>query len=293
MIDPKQKKFIVLGVVSILFLFLIWSIAPPRNFPKDSILSIPDGSGLYVVGQLLEQEGFIRSPFWFRSVAIMLSGERRMKAGQYFFDTPESSVKLAWRILHGDYKVETVKLTIPEGFTNEKISDLFGERFTLFDNTTFLVTAPEGYLFPDTYFIQLTATASSTIKLMQDNFDRKVLPLLPEIEKSKHTLHDIVVMASLIEGETNNQKDREMVSSILWKRLRLGMLLQVDVERKTYEFKGLPEKPINNPGLASIKAAIYPTTTPYLYYLTGNDGKMHYAKTFDEHKQNIVKYLTR
>ena len=71
------------------------------------------------------------------------------------------------------------------------------------------------------------------------------------------------------------------------------MPLQVDVEMNTYEFPGLPESPINNPGLLSIKASLHPTTTPYLYYLTGKDGKMRYAKTFDEHKKNIIKYLSQ
>ena len=83
-----------------------------------------------------------------------------------------------------------------------------------------------------------------------------------------------------------------MASDILWKRLKLGMPLQIDSEMGTYEFIGLPENPINNPGIVSIEAAIHPTSTPYLYFLTGKDRKMHYAKTFNEHKENIIKYLS-
>ncbi len=214
-----------------------------------------------------------------------------MKAGQYYFLEPENPFSIAWRVYHGKYNIDAEKITIPEGFTVEKISALFDERFPFFDNALFEASAPEGYLFPDTYFIPVTATASSTIKLLHDNFIRKTFPLIPDIEKSVHNLEDTIIMASLIEGEANNQKDREMVSDVLWKRLKIGMALQVDVEKKTYEFQGLPDKPINNPGLDAIRAAIKPTTTPYLYYLTGNDGLMHYAKTFDEHKANIEKYL--
>ncbi|MEK7135331.1 MAG: endolytic transglycosylase MltG [Patescibacteria group bacterium] len=290
--EASQKKIIASFLFGITFVLIVWGVAPPEKYPTGTIVTIPEGAGLYQVGELLEEEQVVRSQFWFRTVAILLGGERRLQAGQYFLSRPESVAVIAWRILHGDYDIERVKLTIPEGFTVEKISTLFNEKFASFDHKTFLRTAPEGYLFPDTYFMPVTATASSTIKLLKDNFIRKIFDVMPEIERSGKSLEDVVVMASLIEGEANNQSDRELVSAILWKRLKIGMPLQVDVEKKTYEFQGLPEAPINNPGLLSIEAALRPTTTPYLYYLTGKDGKMYYAKTFDEHKANIAKYLS-
>jgi UPF0755 protein len=73
--------------------------------------------------------------------------------------------------------------------------------------------------------------------------------------------------------------------------MRIGMPLQVDVATSTYKVKGLPLVPINNPGLTSITAVINPTYTDYLYYITGKDGLMYYAKTFNDHKRNIQKYL--
>lgn len=287
--DKKPALFFVFGLV---FILLVWGFSPPKDFPTGQIVSVPEGLGLYSVGETLKKERVIRSPFWFRAMAILMGGERRLQAGEYYLPEPQPVALIAWRILHGGHEIETVKVTVPEGFTVGKISKLFGSRFSFFDNAVFERTAPEGYLFPDTYFVPVTATASSTVKLMRDNFTRKVSELTPEIEKSKKSLESIIVMASLIEGETKTQKDRELVSEILWKRLKIGMPLQVDVEKKTYEFQGLPSSPINNPGLASIKAAIYPAaSTPYLYYLTGHDGKMYYAKTFEEHKTNIAKYL--
>lgn len=290
--EYKQERIVFLFISSLLLLLIVWGIVPPKKFPSNSIIEVPEGAGLYVVGELLQEENVIRSPFWFRTIAIVLGGERKLKAGQYYMNSPENVFTLAWRILHGDYNVETVKITIPEGFTIDKISKLFPtEKFTLFDRKTFEQMAPEGYLFPDTYFIPVTATASTTIKLMKDNFARKIFKFIPTIEFSKRTLEETIVMASLIEAEANNKEDREIISSILWKRLRLGMPLQVDSEKGTYEYQGLPKEPINNPGLVSIEAAISPTSTPYLYFLTGKDGKMYYAKTFEEHKANIAKYL--
>lgn len=264
---------------------------PPKEFPTGNIITVEEGSGLHTLTMNLKEHKVIRSPFWFRAFAIMLGGERDMKAGEYYLEKPQGPFVLAWRILHGKYDIESLKITVPEGFTVEKISKLFDDRFPHFDNQYFESVAPEGYLFPDTYFVPVTATASSTIKIMRDNFIRKIFTVMPDIEKSGKTTEEIIVMASLIEGETNTQEDREIVSGILWKRLKIGMPLQVDVEMKTYEFPGLPKEPINNPGLNSIKAAIHPTTTPYLYYLTGDDGKMYYSKTFDEHVEKKLKYI--
>ena len=268
-------------------------LTPPGDFPSGSIITVAEGSGLEVLSYELEKENVIRSPFWFRVAAILFGGERDMKAGQYYLERPQSPFVMAWRIHHGRHNIESIKITVPEGFTVKKISALFDTRFPFFDNSLFEKTASEGYLFPDTYFMPVTATATSSVKIMRDNFIRKIFSVMPEIESSGKELEDIIALASLIEGETNNQTDREIVSGILWKRLKLGMALQVDVEMKTYEFPGLPDAPINNPGLASIRAAIHPTSTPYLYYLTDKDGKMHYSKTFDEHKINIAKYLSQ
>lgn len=287
--DPK-----LWCAAALLFAALVGrSALPPKEFPTGAIVSIREGAGLQEIAHDLEDARLVRSTFWFRTFAIVFGGERGMKAGEYFFEEPVSAPVLAWRIFRGDHRIETVKITIPEGFTNAKIAALFDGRFPFFDGRLFNLEAPQGYLFPDTYFVPVTATASSTVKVMHENFIRKIFSVTSEIEKSGKTLEDIIRMASLIEGEANNQTDRELVSAVLWKRLAIGMPLQVDVDKKTYEFQGLPKVPINNPGLLAIKAALAPTSTPYLYYLTGQDGKMHYAKTFEEHKQNIAKYLAK
>lgn len=316
-LTPQKKfyefasvRFFVLGVLFVLF---VWGISPPAAFPTYTIITVPEGSGLYTVGQNLEKEGVIRSPFWFRTIAILLGGERRIKAGQYYLDKPEGVAKMAWRVVTGDTKIESAKITIPEGFTVAKISKLFDGRFSFFDNKVFEAEAPEGYLFPDTYFIPVTATASTTIKLLKDNFVRKIFDLMPEIERSKKSLEDIVIMASILEGEANTPKDREIVSGILWKRIAMGMPLQVDASFSyingktsaeltlddlkidspfnTYLYKGLPPSPISNPGIESLHAALRPATSTHLYFLTGNDGKMYYSRTFEEHVANKQKHI--
>lgn len=236
-----------------------------------------------------------------------------MKAGEYYMSQAQSTFVIAWRVFHGDYDVETVRLTIPEGFTVEKIAKLFDEKFPLFVKADFLANASEGFLFPDTYFVPITSTASSIIKLLRDNFDRRIAPFMPDIEASGHSLKEIVIMASIVENEAKTLEDREVVAGILWRRLELGAPLQVDASFayvngkttqdltlddlkidspfNTYLYRGLPPQPISNPGLESIDATLHPTKTAYFYFLTGDDGKMHYSKDFDEHVDKKLKYI--
>ncbi|MDP2651428.1 MAG: endolytic transglycosylase MltG [bacterium] len=291
--------------------YALW--AAPKAFPTGSIVRVEQGTGLLELSERLEEDKVIRSSLWFRITAIVLRGERSMRAGEYYLPKRESVFGIARRVVLGDHRIRTVKLTIPEGFTVKKISSLFNDEFPYFDNTEFERLAPEGYLFPDTYFIPVTASASATIKLLRANFIRKVFPLMPLVDESDKSLEEIIIMASIIENEANTKESREIVSGILWKRLRQDMPLQVDASfsyvngkstkdltladlkidspYNTYLYPGLPPGPISNPGVDSILAALNPTTTPYLYFLTGDDGMMHYSETFDEHKEKKQEYI--
>ncbi len=148
---------------------------------------------------------------------------------------------------------------------------------------------------------------------MHQTFKKRIATLTSEVEKFGKPVSEIVILASLLEEEASTSEDRRIVSGILWKRLSMGMLLQVDATFQyingkgsleltlddlkidspynTYKYKGLPPTPISNPGLDSIRAAVIPTKTNYLYYLSERDGTMHYATTFAEHLRNKARYL--
>jgi len=309
----KEKRIRIFIISYLCFVLYIWAIVPLSSFPSGSIITVQDGVGLYTLANHLNEDKVIRSPFWFRMFAMTFGGERAMKAGQYYMAGPENTPMIAWRILHGNYRVETVRLTIPEGFTVKKIANLFDDRFPFFDKKEFEAKAHEGYLFPDTYFVPVTATASSTLKMFSDNFDKKIATISSDLEKSDKTLDEILTMASILEGESSDHENMRIVSGILWKRIDIGMALQVDtgfvyVNGKTtkdltvddlkidspfntYINRGLPPTPISNPGLDSIRAALNPENTPYLYFLTSDDGTMHYSKTFEEHVEKKFKYI--
>ena len=189
--------------------------------------------------------------------------------------------------------IVSVSVTIPEGFNLNQVADTFVSKLVNFNKVKFLTETKdkEGYLFPDTYFFLNNMNDLDVVKSMSDNFAKKIAPILPAIVSSGKTEKDIIIMASLIEREAKGNADREIISGILWKRITVGMPLQVDSALETYKTKGLPESPICNPGLSAIEAAIYPQSSPYLYYLHDKNGLIHYAKTFAEHETNIKKYL--
>jgi len=172
----------------------------------------------------------------------------------------------------------------------------------------------EGYLFPDTYRYFAYATIDDVLRKMLNNFDKKLTQQMrDDIIAQDKTLFEIITMASIIEREVKTEQDRPIVSGIFWNRLNIDMALQadstvnyitgkktpsvsledleIDSPYNTYKYRGLPPGPISNPGLASIMAAIYPTDTDYLYFLTDTDGNVYYAKTFEEHVKNKNQYL--
>ncbi|KKS98274.1 MAG: Aminodeoxychorismate lyase [Candidatus Giovannonibacteria bacterium GW2011_GWA1_43_15] len=188
-----------------------------------------------------------------------------------------------------------VAITIPEGLNAGQIGEIL-ERAGLFSKSAFSKAAQkeEGFLFPDTYRFYKTSKPEQVAARMRENFDKKITPeILDEIKKQNKTLRDVIIMASLLEEEVQSTADRKLAAGILWKRLKLGMGLQVDSAPDTYRYRGLPPGPISNPGLDAILAATHPEPSPYLYYLSGQDGKTHYAKTLEEHALNKYKYLKK
>lgn len=285
-----REIYLIVG----LFLFVIFSahiISAPSNFPEHSIISVEKGFTLNQVSESLESTDVIRSKSLFKVFVALLGTQSGVKAGDYYLHYRESSLSLARRVVQGKHNIDEVKVTIPEGFSNQEIADLFDEEFPLFDDKKFLTLSLDQYLFPDTYFVKVSARAEDVIEILNRNFEDKIHSVQEQLDSSKHTMEEIIIMASLIEGEVQTKEDKEIVSGILWKRLSIGMALQVDSAPITYEEPGLPERSINNPGLVSIEAALNPKTSPYLYFISDKEGKTHYARTLDEHIQNIKKYL--
>lgn len=287
----------------------------PDEFPSSEIFSISQGASLSEIAHSLEEKKYINNAYLFRVFARLLEHDTEIVAGEYFFDTPISTLAILDKLAHGEHGITKIKLTVPEGFTREQIANTATTLLPSFDRSTFLSMTKdeEGMLFPDTYLFYETATTGQVVNDMRENFTKKISAVEGELSQSKRSLREVIILASLIEEEVQTEEDRKIVAGIIENRLAKNMPLQIDATFQyiigkgsaeltlddlavdspynTYRNKGLPPTAISNPGIQSILAVLNPTPTPYLFYLSDKNGKTHYAKTFEEHKINKAKYL--
>ncbi len=321
--EPQVKGSGLGRIVFLLILALLagtgWNAytltTPPQDFQANTLIDIPSGYSLQSIGKLLRDKSIIRSPLYFSLLVTNEGKEKSIASGMYLFKDPLSVFDVAHQLSSGIHGIEMKKITIPEGTTLREISAVISREVPSFVAEDFLreTQGKEGYLFPDTYFFFSTATSGPIVLALEDNFSKKTAPFLQEAIAMNQDWKSIITMASLIEGEAVTHEDRKIVSQILWTRIAKGMRLQVDAPfmytsgkgslelthtdlqsdspYNTYRYAGLPPTPISNPGLDGIDAALHPATTTYLYYLSDKTGAMHYAKTFEEHKQNKARFL--
>lgn len=287
----RQKLIPIIHILIIIFtFFFIWLSFPPQVSPEKVFLM--QGMTPSQFADILEEKEIVRSAFVLRGILKVKGDADKLAPGEYLFEKRQSVFDVAKRIATGDYKTEQRWVTIPEGSTNIQIADLISQKFSDFNRDKFLDDAKDkqGYLFPDTYRFLSTST-KSIIADLSDTFNFKVRNLQSTALDEGKDWNEIVIMASILEEEADTEEDFKIVSGILWKRLKIGMPLQVDVATSTYEKIGFPDAPLSNPGLLTIESALRPASTTHLYYLTGRDGLMHYADTYEKHQANIKVYL--
>ena len=303
------KKTIGIFYIIILALFFafFYQIQAPANFPKkETYLFVAPNANVKQVAALLEQKNIIKSALLFEYWTRLF--HKNIKAGDYLFKSPENMVKVSRRLALGLHGLKPVKITVKEGATRMQIAKQLQKKFLRFNPDKFLLITKdkEGFLYPDTYFFLPNASEEKVAQTMIDNFNKKIKPFMSDIEKSKMTLEEIVNLASLVEREASNYKDRRMIAGVLLNRLKINMPLQVDAtwfythnkgtygiklsELKdksnpynTYVHKGLPPSPIGSPSIESIKAVLYPIKHDYLFYLADKNGRTYYSKTYSEH----------
>lgn len=276
----------------IIFLIVWFGIFQPQdpNSKNEISFLVSKGEGTRDIAIHLEQRGLVPFAPLFRIFVLTTGVAGKLQAGTYVFSPSMSPFEISRKLATGDIVKE--RITIIEGWTIEQIAEYFKEQ-GLFSKQEVLAYADfEGYLFPDTYFFSKGTELKEIIQKMMETFEKKVSQEWRDnIQRQEKSLAGIVIMASLLEKELQSFKDKSIAANILWKRLDIGMALQVDTAPITYEQRGLPKKPIANPGLASIKAAIYPTESPYWYYLSTLEGKTIFSKTLEDHNRAKARYL--
>ncbi len=296
------KNYTVVGVCIVMFIITVSFLykevfSVPADFPVGKNFTINENESLKSISVRLKEEKIISSPLLFRAGVSFLGKDRVIQLGGYVFPKPLSLYGLVGIFVKGRPDFPLLSVTVPEGSTSAEIAHIISQALPSVSVEDFLTATTKhdanGKLFPSTYFLLPSYTADTIVIMMLGTFVKKIatLSLPTKIPAPLNNQKEIIILASILEGEAKTQEDMKIVSGILLARLAKGMPLQVDVALETYKQKGLPSKPINNPGLIAIDAVLHPTTTPYLFYITGKDRQMYYAKTFEEHKKNIKKYL--
>ena len=320
-----MKKFFI--VLSILFVaigiylayFIRSNIAPFSSDAKNKIFIVKEGEGIQSISRNLHQNGFIKNEYAFLIYTLATRQNKKLQSGTFRLSSSLSVPEIIKKLSSGG--VSDYWLKIIDGSRVEEIAKLFPSGLT-FNSQDFLTKykTNEGYFFPDSYLIPSYFSLDQTVEVISLNFDKK-LALAKEKSTSTMIDEDNIIMASLLEREGKTLESKQMIAGIIINRLNVGMALQIDatvmyardsLDKKiinywklpitkadiqidspfnTYKNQGLPPRPICSPGYNSLFAAFHPTESDYIYYITGNDGKMYYAKTLDEHNSNIAKYL--
>jgi UPF0755 protein len=329
--NTNKRGFGGAGILLVLFFLLAgaagigaWLMLTPYGPATETFVEVPPGTSVVRIGKLLESAGVVRTRYAFDLVRSLKRGT--LRAGEYRFDHPVTVLEVYDRIQRGD--VFTVAVTIPEGANMFDVAERleqagFGAKQQFLDEVTRQTNlvvdfdpqarSLEGYLFPDTYHFGRKATAQQIAVAMVRRFRQAA-----DQVGLKENVRSVVTIASLVERETAVDAERPLVASVFQNRLARNMPLMTDpsiiyglqLQRlwrgtiyasdlkrdtpyNTYVHAGLPPGPIANPGIPSLRAALQPAKTDYLYFVAAGDnpqGKSIFSSTLEEHERNVAGY---
>ncbi len=292
----------------------------PRGAPIRVI--VPKGASFSTATDSLHKAGLVGPTLLFKVYARVKGADRNIKPGTYLLKrgTPWPDIVAA---LHGGRGLVNT-ITIPEGFSVAQIVPLLTKNLQLgtdsvnaaISDTALLsrLGIPgktiEGYLFPDTYAFPIGTTArqavSELVKRFEREWKREWNARLPLLGLNRH---EVVTLASIVEKEAKKADERPVIAGVYLNRLQKKMLLQadptvqfargqhtarvmhkdleIDSPYNTYKYPGLPPGPIASPGGASLVAALFPATVPYLYFVAAPDGHHEFRRTLAEHEAAV------
>ena len=292
-------------------------------------VDVKRGASTASILRKLRSEGVLRDDFVPLLYVKALRRGESLKAGVYEFKGESSPLQVIDKLVRGDVLLKSI--TVREGLDRFAIAALMSaEQFgsavewrkltgtaSLIEDLDSKADSLEGYLFPDTYLLSPGTRPEVVVRTMVQNFRKHFADQLALISNGLN-LHQTVTLASIVETEAQLPQERSMIASVYINRLRKNMLLQADptviyamkmkgswkgnIRRvdlqmdspyNTYRHRGLPPGPIANPGLASLRAAAFPATTDYLYFVSRNDGSHVFARTLDEHNRNVATFQKR
>jgi len=317
------------GTLPALLMALAACQAAPRG-PAERVV-IPRGATFRQATDSLAARGLIRWRPWFLIVARVGQFDRAIRPGVYEFVPGTSALGILRDLRAGRFVA--VRLTVPEGRTVADIASIAEGRLGIpadsiraASRDTALLRhygipggSAEGYLAPETYLVPADATAGDLVRLLLDQF----LADWPQawsarLDSIQLDRHQVVTLASIVEGEAQVDEERPVIAGVYLNRLRIGMALQADPTvqyaiqlatgaRKprlvnadyafpspynTYLNPGLPPGPVGSPGRKSIEAVLYPASVTYLYFVASGGGRHAFSRTYDEHLRNVARART-
>lgn len=317
-----MKKLLALVVIIILTFVLISSwwgsqLSAVSADKTTQLFLITKGQSLVDIADSLQKKFLIRSSQAFKLYVKKQGLESKIQTGTFEVSPSQTSKEIAITLTN---QPKESWVTLLEGWRVEEIAEKLNKDLGI-NNKDFLDVVREGYMFPDTYLFPKDVTVETIVAALRKNFEKKYSEQLKsKIRQQGLTPDQGVILASIVEREARSDEARTMVASILLKRFKIGMGLNVDASIQyalgyqkdekswwkrhltredlkidspynTYIHSGLPLTPICNPGLSSLQAvADADSSTPYLYYYHDSKGVSHYGKTLDEHNANVANY---
>ena len=312
-----KLKITSTGIIFLLVIFFI-SVNFKLQFKESILVDIPSGSSSSIIANILYENNLILNPLLFKTYSRFTSSDNSFKAGEYFIDTPESINSLISKIVLGDFFYR--KLTLLPGSSLEDVMKLryleglkddLGNEFKLSMKQKGIILE-EGIFYPDTYYYLKGETFSSILikshQKWKENYENLWEQRRANLPYKR--LMDAITLASIIEKEG---LEKEKIAGVFLNRLEVGMKLQSDptviyslgkkfdgdLKRKdlrvrnpynTYRYKGLPPGPISLVSEESLKAALNPLETEYLYFVSMGNGYHKFSKTLSEHNKAVLKY---
>jgi len=328
--NPRRKRVLLLLLVLFLTgaAFYRYATTPVNDSTLARTVDIPKGSGFFRITEILDNAGLVHNRPFFWVLALGKKAARHIRAGEYELNGAMSPSAILDKLVRGEIKVYPVML--PEDITVSEVArrlsalKLVNEKefMTLATDRSFLASLDieadsiEGYLYPNTYRFDRSMTIKEIIRILVAQFWREVTPeMRKRAEEIGLTLPQWVTLASIIGKESGNSAEKQLISAVFHNRLKRGMKLQSDptaiynlqqesgrvktvllrhlksdTPHNTYRIIGLPPGPIANPGIDSLRAALYPAKVDYLYFVARNDGAHQFSNNLASHNQAVSKY---
>lgn len=311
-------RWITAGIALLIALVYLFILFIPVRTVSKCVVEISPGMNPATIALRLKESGVISNVRTFVWGVRLMSATRRLQAGHFMFQGKLNHYRVIQALAQG--KVMTFTLTFPEGVRMTRIAHIL-EEATQTDSKTFIALSNdprfcealgveskslEGYLFPDTYHFPSYSKPEEILGMMVRHMQKVFSDSL--LDRARHlglSMHQVLTIASIIEGEAVLDEERPAISALYHNRLKNRMLLQadptiqyiikggprrllnkdlqIDSPYNTYLFPGLPPGPVNNPGMASILAALYPADKDYLYMVANGDGSHTFSKSIEDH----------